>query len=1166
VEYRILGPLEVLLEGRQIALGSAQPRAVLAVLLLHANEVVSVERLADELWGESPPPTATKTVQLYVSQLRKALGPDADVIETCAPGYVIHAEPEQIDVGRFERLVAEARERAMAGDADAAAGLFRQSLALWRGPVLAGLTFESLARIEVAQLEDRRVAARMDEIDCALALGDAEQVVGELETLVAQHPLLERAREQLMLALYRSGRQAEALAAYQQMRGVLVDELGIEPGRSLRELERAILRQDPSLDRVPTRPEAADMGGGVFVGREAELEELRSGLEAAVAGRGGLVLLVGEPGIGKSRLADEVMRQGRALGALALVGRCWEAGGAPAYWPWVQALRTYVEQSDPQPLRSQLADGAADIAQIIPGLRELFADLPEPPPETEGARFRLFDATARFLRSAAATRPLVLVLDDLHAADEPSLLLLRFVAGELSSTRVLVVGTYRDVDPTVRDPLASTLAELSREQVTRRIALGGLTAPDVARYIELSSGATPAGELAAAIHSETEGNPLFVGEVVRLLAAEGRLSEADAGALWTLGIPQGVREVIGRRLRRLSPGCVDLLTLASVVGREFGVAAMERLSELPAEELLGALDEAVAARLLTSVPASRGRLRFAHALIRETLYEGLTTPRRVQLHRSIGEALETFYGHDAEQHLAELAHHFFEAVPGGDAGKALDYALRAGERAVRLLAYEEAARLYEQALQALELRGPVDAVARCDLLLALGDALSKAGSTPEAKEAFVAAADLARTSTLPERLARAALGYGGRFPWLRAGRDTRLVPLLEEALEALGDEESELRVRLLARLAGALRDQPSLEPRSSLSQQAVDIARRLGDPDTLGYALVSLFTATWGPDVERLVPVAEEVSQLAEETGDSERAFEARLLQHVLWMTVGDTARVAVVAEEHRALADELKQASQQWYTTMLRSHGALFRGDFSEAEQLADEALKLGQRAQSWDAGFSYRLLLFVLRREQGRLEEIDDGIRASLDEYVGYRSLRCLVAVLECELGREKEARRAFDELARADFAALPRDGEWLFCLCLLAEVAAHLHDRDRAAILYDQLLPFANRNALATGDVAVGSVARYLGLLASTTSQWDDAARHFEEALEMNARMGARPWLAHTKHDYARMLLSRDAPGDRERATLLLSEALTTYQELGMPKARASALALDPARLGR
>ena len=305
--------------------------------------------------------------------------------------------------------------------------------------------------------------------------------------------------------------------------------------------------------------------------------------------------------------------------------------------------------------------------------------------------------------------------------------------------------------------------------------------------------------------------------------------------------------MIGRRLRRLSDDCARVLTLASVLGREFGLDALERISELPADGLLEVLDEAVAARVLTAVPGTHLCLRFAHALIRETLYDGLTTPRRVQLHRRAGEALEALYVQDPERHLAELAHHFFEAAPGGDVDKALAYAQRAGDRAVTLIAYEEAARLYELALQGLELKQPVDPAAHCELLLALGDALAKAGSTPEAKEAFAAAADLARTSRLPEHLARAALGYGGRFPWLRAGNDSRLVPLLEEALAAPGEEESALRVKLLARLAGALRDQPSLEPRSAFSRQAVEIARRLGDPDTLGYALVGLSGAPGDP-------------------------------------------------------------------------------------------------------------------------------------------------------------------------------------------------------------------------------------------------------------------------------------------------------------------------------
>ena len=1146
MEFRILGPLDVIEGERLVDLAGAKHRALLAMLLLHANEVVSATRLIDALWEEEPPETAQKALQVYVSQLRKTLGKNH--LETKAPGYLLRVHEDELDLTRFQRLVQD--------------GSLREALSLWRGPPLAEFASERFAQSEIARLEELRLTCLEQRIEHDLAAGHHAELVGELEALVGEHPLRERLRAQLMLALYRSGRQAEALEAYQQARAALVDELGIEPSRTLRELEKAILRQDPALDLVVATGEeleATDGSRAVFVGREAELVELHRGLDEAIAGRGALLLLVGEPGIGKTRLAEELVRRARSRGACVLVGRCWEAGGAPAFWPWVQSLRSYVEQSEPDALRAQLAAGAADVAQIVPELRELFPDLPEPSLEAEGARFRLFDATARFLKSAAAVRPLVLVLDDLHAADEPSLLLLRFIAGEVGGSRMLIVGTYRDVDPTVRDPLASTLAELAREQVTRRIALGGLTEADVARFVELDAGAIPVPGLIAALHAETEGNPLFLGEVVRLLAAEGRLAEVDARTLWTLGIPQGVREVIGRRLGRLSAECIRVLTLASVLGRDFGLDVLSTLSELSGDELLDVLDEAVAARVVSAVPEAHGRLRFAHALIRETLYDGLTTPRRVQLHRRAGEALEAVYGSDPEPHLAELAYHFFEAAPGGDVEKALGYAQRAGESAVKLLAYEEAARLYELALQALDLTQPIDPETRCELLLSLGDALARGGNTPEAKAAFLAAADVARSAELPEHLARAALGYGGRFVWLRAGSDEQLVPLLEEALQALGETESTLRVRLLARLAGALRDQPSLEPRASLSRQAVEIARRLGDKDTLAYALSGLFTATWGPDIEELAEIAEEVTRLAEETGDPEAALQACWLRHIAWLTLSETERVATIADEYRALAQELKQPSHQWYVAVMRSVWALFRGEFGEAEQLVDEAQRFGRRAQTWDAGCSYRLALFALRREQGRLDEIEDMIKASVGEYAGYRVFRCLVVLLECELGREAEARHGLEELAAEDFAALPRDGEWLFCLCVLAEVAARLHDRERAAILYQQLGPYARLNPLASGEIAAGSVARYLGMLASTTGRWNDAARHFDDALEMNERMGARPWLAHTQEDYARMLLARNAPGDNERSRKLLELAFATYDELGMHNYTASGSAL-------
>jgi predicted ATPase len=360
------------------------------------------------------------------------------------------------------------------------------------------------------------------------------------------------------------------------------------------------------------------------VGRERVLAELVGGLDDAFAGRGRLFLLVGEPGIGKSRLAEELIAHARARGARVLVGRCWEAGGAPAYWPWVQSLRAYVRENDPAALRSQLGAGAAELAQIIPELRRHFPDLPEPRAlESEGARFRLFEAASSFLRSATQARPLVLVLDDLHAADEPSLLLLRFVARGLADSRLLVVGAYRDVDPTLQDPLTSALAELVREPQTAQITLPGLTEPDVTEYIELSTGSGPPPGLVQAIHAETEGNPLFVAEVVRLLEAEGRMAQAHA----RLRIPPGVRAVIGQRVRRLSERCRSLLVPASVMGREFRLDALARLSELSRDELLDVLDEAMAERVLGDVPISPGLLRFGHALIRDTLYDELSSVR-----------------------------------------------------------------------------------------------------------------------------------------------------------------------------------------------------------------------------------------------------------------------------------------------------------------------------------------------------------------------------------------------------------------------------------------------------------------------------------------------------------------------------------------------------------
>jgi DNA-binding SARP family transcriptional activator len=1155
MEFRILGPLEALDGGRVVKLGGSRQRALLALFLLHRGETLSTDRLIDELWGERPPATASKSMQVYVSRLRKALASGGDasaaMLLTREHGYELELDPECLDAHRFERLVAEARNESAAGRPKLAASALEEALSLWRGPPLADLAYEPFAQREIARLEDLCVAALEQLIEAKLALGAHAEVVPQLETLIGEHPYRERLRAQLMLALYRSDRQADALQAYQDARTTLVEELGIEPGERLRELERAILAQDPGLhlvEKPPAGEPVVQTPRGAFVGRERELAELVAGLDHAFAGRGCLFLVSGEPGIGKSRLADELIAHATARGAQILVGRCWEAGGAPAYWPWVQPLRAHARESDRAALRAQLGAGGAHLAQIVPELHQRFPDLAESPSlEPEGARFRLFDATAEFLRSASRDCPMVIVLDDLHAADAPSLLLLRFLARELGSMRVLLVGGFRDVDPLPGEPLSEMLADLARAPVTRHLSLGGLSEGEVAEYLELTAPEIASPELLAALDEETEGNPLFVGEIVRLLSAEGVRAQPTAEI--RLALPQTVRDVIARRLTRLSDECNRVLVLASVIGRDFELPALAHLAGVSENDLLGMLDEAMAARVVSDLPGTPDRLRFAHVLIRDTLYEGLPATRRLRLHRETGEALEALYGGNPQPHLAELAHHYLLAGATA-ADKAIRYAAAAGDQAASQLGYEEAARHYASALHMLETRGARDERRTCDLLLSLADVLSRAGSSAQAKEAFRRAAAIAEQEHWTDKLARAALGYCGRFAWSRAGSDPALVPLLERALAAVGEQDSGARVRLLARLAAAIRDDPRRDRRVALGQEAVEIARRSGDPMTLAYALEGYWVAVEGPDrAGEGIVVGEQLVALGEQIGDEERAFTGRDFRLNAFWKLGDRTGVDVELDSLSRLADRLRQPAQRWYVGTARTMLALMEGRLEQAERLISETLALGQRAETWNAVVSQRLQLFVLRRAQGRLAELEDTIRRSVHEYPALLRFRCALAHLHAQLGREREARAALDGLLSRDLGREHVDAEWLFTISLLPDPCALLGDEDAAATLYSLLLPYKDLYAQAPVEASFGSVARGLGVLATILRRFDDAQMHFDTAMEKERTMGARPWLAHTQQDYARMLLARAQTGDGERALALIAHALATYRELGM-----------------
>ncbi|RIK45446.1 MAG: hypothetical protein DCC58_06385, partial [Chloroflexi bacterium] len=515
---------------------------------------------------------------------------------------------------------------------------------------------------------------------------------------------------------------------------------------------RSALANIVPIDARPTTAELAQqeanpldrLAGGVFVGREHELDAARATLDGALAGRGQVLLVVGEPGIGKTRLVEEVGTYASVRGALVLWGRCYAWEGAPAYWPWVQLIRSYAHESDPQALRSELGQGAADVANVVSEIRERLPGLPDLPAiDPEQARFRLFDSITTFLKNAARRQPLMLVLDDLHWADKPSLLLLEFVAREIGRARLLILGTYRDVEVGRQHPLSQTLAELNRSRLSRRILLRGFARDDVARFISLTSGRTPQDDLVDAVYRETEGNPFFVVEVVRLLTAEGRLAQQADGRAWNLSIPESVREVVGLRLNRLSEACNQVLTVASVVGREFRLTTLERVTGKAGDELLDLLEQAVQARLIEEQD-SVGHYRFSHALVQETLYLELSTARRVRLHGQIGEAIERAQLANLTPFLGELAHHYFEAAPAGTIEKAIEYGVKAAQWAAGQVAWETAIEHYHRVLQAVELDQPPDDTRQCDLLLALASVQWRSGDAGAGRSTYLRAAETAR--------------------------------------------------------------------------------------------------------------------------------------------------------------------------------------------------------------------------------------------------------------------------------------------------------------------------------------------------------------------------------------------------------------------------------------
>jgi class 3 adenylate cyclase len=894
--------------------------------------------------------------------------------------------------------------------------------------------------------------------------------------------------------------------------------------------------------------------GRIFVGRDGELDRLGQLWKEAAAGELRVALVAGEPGVGKTRLAAEVARRVYDEGATVLAGRCDEDLGVP-YQPFVEALRHFVDHA--ASLSERLGRYGGELTRLVPELGERVPGLPAPlrsDPETE--RYRLFEAATDWLAVASVEEPLLVVLDDLQWAAKPTLLLLRHVV-RTGSGRVLIVGTYRDSELTHDHPLVEVVSGLRARLGVERRPLTGLDDVAVAAFVEQAAGRTldQAGlALARAVYEETEGNPLFVREVLRHLAETGAIERLEGG--WTtrrpvdqLGIPEGVREAVGHRLSRLSGPTNLALRVAAVVGPEFELGVVQAAGDLSEEALLDAVEEAAAARLLIEVSATR--FRFAHALIRATVYESTTAARKVAFHRKAAEAIERIHAGALDDYVPTLAHHWAKAcAPVTDVARAVEYAQRAGDRALVQLAHDEAAGYYASALELLDAAGadPADP-RRLELLIGRGEAQRRSGDEGY-RQTLLDAADLARRLGDATALARAALANSLGDIWTGPFEvDAARIEVLESALAAVGDTDARPRARLLATLGLELFWHPDAERRLALSAEALTIARRLSDPETLAHVLLARDYTIHSPDnaTERLT-ATDELLAIADASGDPVLASRALGLRFKAAMELADVAEAERSLARNRAIVGDLGQPSLTWATMHHHATLLILRGA-PEAEAASDAAYEFGATAGRTFGGAFRTSHRFALYWHQGRLGELDEIVR-QFAERTPNLFFKALDARILADAGHREGAAGVFDEFAAIGFAHPTHNTAWLWFHIECAWLCVHLHRTDCVAQLRSILQPYADQ--LVVGGFAGfvgGPVALYLGILAATVADWPAANAYFAAATATLERIGARPWLARTRLEWARMLLARAEPGDGERAHDLLRQALATARELGL-----------------
>jgi len=1114
LEFSVLGPLRVTRNGEELPPMRPKCRALLGLLLARANHAVSTGQLIDELWMHNPPEACASAFRVHLAALRKTLGASAEkgeLIEPTQGGYRLAVIPESVDAVAFEAAIAQARSLWSAGAARETAAELERAMAMRRGTAYASLRDIEPLRDEGVRLDEIWLGAVELLCDAYLELGRPRDVCDLLPPIIAANPLREGLTERVMLALYREGRQHDAMRAFARLREALDEELGFEPSASVRALEEAIILQDADLDPMPHADPRDRMElpeSDVFVGRRRELETLER-VWNEVRERGPRLVLIGGPaGIGKSTLVDQIARRGAERGASVVIGRC-EPDPVSDYEPLPQLVRALVELASPEllerPLLGELARLVPDLAERLPAVRE--------PADASAGRLRLFAAVDELLAGVCARGPLVVVAEDLHWSGPDALALLRHLVSNASGA-VMVVATYRDDELDADSALADALSSdrLPRRDVVQ-LRLVGLEATELQALVQ----ATAPDDLRqralarlAELRDVTMGNPFYAREVLRELAdATEPLTIAEVA-------PDGARSIVARRLVRVGAATRTLLGAAAVIGREFSLDLLMRMTGMDEAETLDAVEDALLAQLFAE-GSVLDDFTFSHPLYRNAIYTDMPAARRARLHLDAAAAIEALATRERPARAAELARHYLAARPRGDAARAADYSTRAGEEAAAAFAHAEAATWYRRAID-LAVDAGWDARRLAATFLALGESLERAGQRDEAREAFLEAAAQAKVADDGQLIVDVAIAATPRYVALDAFHE-RLSKLVDDAL-SMPVSDPRRRAWLLSS-AGASHYYEGDRGDEEYMQQAMELARESSDPEVQAASLLTrrrwlTHDAVLAP--ERLAASRVFMTLCREQRLDGLIGTACRNLLVDL-MEMGELAEFDMRLEEFAELADAHGLPADIYWLNALRATRALMRAPDAYTEELIMAARTLGASLQQWDAGGTFVLQMFALRYQQHRVHEVRKGLQQPQPQFPRVVAGVAILAAALVACDRDDAARVIVDQVLEGGELRLPHDNLWLGAVALMSGTVAVVGTPEQRALIARELQPFAERWCIfGAGGAAFGTGHHWLGRIARAQDEHEGAARHFEAAARLSDRAGATYWAQLARSDLA------------------------------------------------